>query len=90
LDPFSQVIGLLRPRELSWRMIEVRAPWAIRFPAVEAVVFGEMIEGTCTLERGDLRLALHPGDFMMMARPPDWVMRSGPKSRAAWVEGVVR
>ena len=79
MDPLSQIIGLLRPRELSWRMIAVRAPWAIAFPAVEAVVFGQMIEGTCTLVRGETTLTLHPGDFMMMACPPDWVMRSDPQ-----------
>ncbi len=79
MDPLSQVIGLLRPRELNWRMIAVREPWAIRFPAVEAVVFGQMTEGTCTLERGEVRLTLQPGDFMMMACPPEWVMRSGPQ-----------
>nr|WP_287787801.1 AraC family transcriptional regulator [Acidiphilium sp.] len=73
----SQVIGLLRPRELSWRMIAVREPWAIRFPAVKAVVFGQMIEGACTLDRGEVRLTLRSGDFMMMACPPEWVMRSG-------------
>jgi AraC-like DNA-binding protein len=60
-------------------MIAVREPWAIRFPAVEAVVFGQMTEGTCTLERGEVRLTLQPGDFMMMACPPEWVMRSGPQ-----------
>ncbi|MGN4076230.1 AraC family transcriptional regulator [Burkholderia gladioli] len=79
MDPLSQVIGLLRPRELSWRMIAVREPWAISFPAVAAVVFGQMIEGTCTLERGEVRLILRPGDFMIMACPPEWVMRSGPE-----------
>lgn len=61
-------------------MIAVRAPWAIAFPAVEAVVFGQMIEGTCTLVRGETTLTLHPGDFMMMACPPDWVMRSDPQA----------
>ncbi|MDE1916747.1 MAG: AraC family transcriptional regulator [Sphingomonadales bacterium] len=66
----------MRPSELTWRMIAVREPWAIRFPSVQAVVFGQMIEGTCTLERGEVRLTLHPGDFMMMACPPEWVMRS--------------
>ncbi|MBO1358919.1 AraC family transcriptional regulator [Acetobacter sacchari] len=75
----SQVVGLLRPRELSWRMISAREPWAIGFPAVAAVVFGQMIEGGCTLERGDVRVTLHPGDFMIMAYPPEWVMRSGPE-----------
>jgi AraC-like DNA-binding protein len=60
-------------------MISVQAPWAIQFPAVDAVVFGQMIEGTCTLERGEVRLSLQPGDFMMMACPPEWVMRSGPE-----------
>lgn len=79
MDPLSQVICLIRPSELTWRMITVRAPWGIRFPAVEAVVFGQMIEGTCTLERGRVRLTLHPGDFMMMACPPEWTMRSGPQ-----------
>lgn len=79
MDPLSQVIGLIRPSELTWRMIAVRAPWGIRFPSVEAVVFGQMIEGTCTLERGGMRLTLHPGDFMMMACPPEWVMRSDPQ-----------
>ncbi len=59
-------------------MIAVREPWAIRFPAVAAVVFGQMIEGTCTLERDEVRLTLRPGDFMIMARPPEWVMRSAP------------
>ncbi|NII10805.1 AraC family transcriptional regulator [Oleiagrimonas sp. C23AA] len=73
------MISLLRPRELSWRMIAVREPWAIRFPAVGAVVFGQMIEGTCTLERGQIKRELQPGDFMMMARPPEWTMRSGPQ-----------
>ncbi|MBB2157712.1 AraC family transcriptional regulator [Gluconacetobacter diazotrophicus] len=75
----SQIIGLLRPRELIWRMIAVSEPWAIRFPAVEAVVFGQMIEGTCTLERDEVRLTLQPGDFMIMACPPEWIMRSGPE-----------
>ncbi len=79
MDPLSQIIDLLRPRELSWRMIAVREPWAIRFPGVEAVVFGQLIEGSCTLERGDVRLALQPGDFMIMACPPEWVMRSAPE-----------
>lgn len=60
-------------------MIAVREPWAIRFPAVEAVVFGQIIEGTCILERCEVRLTLQPGDFMMMACPPDWVMRSDPQ-----------
>lgn len=79
MDPLSQVISLLRPRELSWRMIAVREPWAISFPAVQAVVFGQMIEGACTLERGEVRLTLQPGDFMIMACPPEWVMRSAPE-----------
>lgn len=60
-------------------MIAAREPWAISFPAVQAVVFGQMIEGACTLERGEVRLALQPGDFMIMACPPAWVMRSAPE-----------
>lgn len=60
-------------------MIAVHEPWAIKFPAVEAVVFGQMIEGTCALERGEVRLTLQPGDFMMMACPPEWFMRSSPE-----------
>lgn len=78
MDPFSQIVGLLKPHELTWNVMEARAPWAIRFPQVEAVVFGQIIEGRCEVERqGEETLDLAPGDFLLMAYPPQWVMRSG-------------
>jgi AraC-like DNA-binding protein len=77
MDPLSQVIGLLKPRELTWRVMQSHAPWAIRFPQVEAVVFGQLIEGRCQVDRGDGPiLDFEPGDFLLMAYPPQWTMRS--------------
>jgi AraC-like DNA-binding protein len=79
MDPLSQVVSLLKPRELTWGVRQARAPWAIRFPQVKAVVFGQIIEGRCRVEREDREaLKLGPGDFLLMAYPPQWVMSSEP------------
>lgn len=77
MDPLSQVIGLLKPRELTWRVMTAHAPWAIRFPQVEAVVFGQVIQGQAQVERADgAVLDFDTGDFLMMAYPRQWIMRS--------------
>ena len=39
------------------------------------VVFGQIIEGACQVEREDgVRFDLEAGDFMLMAAPPNWTM----------------
>ena len=76
VDPLSQLIALLRPQALQWRVVEAHNAWTLRFPAVNAVVFGQVLEGTIHVERADgLRFDLRSGDFMLMATPPNWSAR---------------
>jgi AraC-like DNA-binding protein len=78
VDPFSQIITLLKPRAVFWRIVEAHEPWTIRFLPTDIVVFGQMIEGTARVERSDgASLDLAAGDFMVMPAPPPWTMTGG-------------
>lgn len=73
VDPLSQLIALLRPQALRWRVVEAHDAWTLCFPAVNAVVFGQVLEGPLRVERADgQKFDLGPGDFMLMAAPPIW------------------
>lgn len=73
----------MQPRAVAWRSVEARAPWRLQFPASKIVIFGQVIVGSCTIERDDgLRLTLEAGDFLLMAAPPAWTMGSADETRA--------
>ncbi|MDR3527412.1 MAG: AraC family transcriptional regulator [Rhizomicrobium sp.] len=78
MDPFSQIVALLKPQAVFWRMVEAHDAWTIRFLPSEVVVFGQVIEGAARVERDDgTSLDLAAGDFMLMAAPPPWTMVGG-------------
>ena len=73
MDPFSQVIDLLKPQAVFWRIIEAHDSWTIGFRATHHVVLGQILEGVCHVERDDgVRFDLQTGDFMMMVAPGRW------------------
>jgi AraC-like DNA-binding protein len=75
MDPLSQIIGLLKPQAVFWRVVEAHDAWRIGFNPTNIVVFGQVIEGACHVEREDgIRFDLDAGDFMLMAAPPNWTM----------------
>ena len=75
LDPFSQVIILLKPQAVFWRIVEAHDSWTIGFNATNHVVLGQILEGVCTVEREDgVRFDLQAGDFMLMVAPGKWTM----------------
>jgi AraC-like DNA-binding protein len=75
MDPLSQIIGLLKPQAIFWRVVEAHDAWTICFRPTNVVVFGQVIEGICHIEREDgIRFDLEAGDFMLMAAPPNWTM----------------
>jgi AraC-like DNA-binding protein len=75
MDPLSQVIGLLKPQAVFWRVVEAHRSWTISFRPTDIVVFGQVIEGACHIEREDgIGFDLEAGDFMLMAAPPNWTM----------------
>lgn len=75
MDPLSQIIGLLKPQAIFWRVVEAHDAWTIGFRPTNIVVFGQIIEGACHVEREDsISFDLEAGDFMLMAAPPNWTM----------------
>jgi len=75
MDPLSQIIGLLKPQAVFWRVVEAHDAWTIGFRPTNIVVFGQIIEGAGHIEREDgIRFDLEAGDFMLMAAPPNWTM----------------
>ena len=92
MDPLSQVIGLLKPQAVFWRLVEAHNAWSMRFRPTNVVVFGQMIEGACIVEREDgIRFDLEAGDFLLMAAPPNWTMAAagGGDGTAVDFEAVV-
>ena len=97
MDPLSQTIALMRPQALAWRVFEADAPWRIRFPSVDAVVFGQLLEGACAIDLADgTSEEFRDGDFLLMPAPASWSMGtqgSGPETdfKAAIAEpGLLR
>ena len=102
MDPFSQLVGLLKPQAVFWRVVQAHDAWTIAFRPTNVVVFGQMIEGVCHVEREDgISFHLEAGDFMLMAAPPNWTMAAfggstatdycsrpltQPRSHASWRE----
>ncbi len=75
MDPLSQIIGLLKPQAIFWRVVVAHDEWTIGFRPTNIVVFGQLIEGACRVEREDgIGFDLVAGDFMLMAAPPNWTM----------------
>lgn len=75
MDPMSQIIQLLKPKAIFWRVVEAHDAWTISFNPTNIVVFGQMIEGACHVKRQDgISFDLEPGDFILMAAPPKWTM----------------
>ncbi len=78
MDPFSQIVALLKPQAVFWRIVEAHDDWTIRFLPSDIVVFGQMIAGAARVEREDgVGLDLTAGDFMLMPAPPPWTMVGG-------------
>jgi len=78
MDPFSQIIALLKPQAVFWRVIEAHDDWTIGFNPSTVVVFGQLIEGNCRVERPDgLGFEAQAGDFMLMPLPPPWRITGG-------------
>ncbi len=75
MDPLPQIVGLLKPQAVFWRVVEAHDAWKISFHPTNVVVFGQIIEGACHVEREDgISFDIEAGDFMLMASPPNWTM----------------
>jgi AraC-like DNA-binding protein len=86
----SQIIQLLKPKAIFWRVVEAHDAWTIGFNPTNIVVFGQMIEGACHVKRQDgISFDLAAGDFMLMAAPPKWTMEISGGGAAVDFDAVV-
>lgn len=70
MDPFIDLIQLLRPQATLWRRIDASGRWAVTFQGRDELLFCWMASGGCLFVRpgmGPLMLGL--GDFLLVRTP---------------------
>ena len=83
MDPLTQIVGLLRPKALTWKVAEGGGDWASRFPAHSGVAFCLIAAGSCRLQlEGGATIPLDEGDFVLLSAPPRWTLSDGAPSDA--------
>jgi AraC-like DNA-binding protein len=67
MDPFLDLIQLLRPRATLWRRIEADGRWGVSFPKLDDLLFCSVVRGECLIVRPLLEpVRLTPGDFVLI------------------------
>lgn len=79
MDPFSDVISLLRPSTAVAKPISGKGQWAVRYGDHDAPGFTIILEGECwiSFEPGH-SLRLSTGDFLLLPTTPAFTMSSHP------------
>ena len=84
MDPFSDLIGLLRPHAAVSKPITGRGAWGARYNAYDAPGFAIVLEGGCFLQFEDGEpVRLSAGDFILIPSTPAFALFSDP--RAEWI-----
>lgn len=79
LDPFSEIIALLRPSTAIAKPIAGRGKWAVRYAAHDAPGFTIVLKGECWIELdGRDALKLERGDFLLLPSTPAFTLGSQP------------
>ena len=67
MDPFVDLIRLLRPRATLWRRVDGSGRWGLSFAKRDDLLFCSVVKGECLLLRADLApLRLGVGDFVLV------------------------
>lgn len=84
MDPFSDVITLLRPHAVFSKPITGKGEWGVRYPAYGAPGFAIVLTGQCWLsvEKAE-PVQLARGDFVLLPSSPAFDMLSRPGARCA-------
>lgn len=87
MDPFSDVIGLLRPHAALSKPIAGRGRWGVRYAAYGQPGFALLLEGQCWLALDDDEpLLLERGDFVLLPATPAFALFSHPGIACVLVE----
>jgi hypothetical protein len=90
VDPFLDLIGLLRPRATLWAGIHGVGRWGVSFHKRDDVLFCWVERGTCQLIRPHAEpLHLQPEDFVLIRSTAPFTLTSDPSVEPADSEEVV-
>ncbi|CAH1659538.1 AraC-type DNA-binding protein [Hyphomicrobiales bacterium] len=79
MDPFSDVIGLLRPNTAISKPITGRGHWGVRYAAHDAPGFTIILKGTCWIAfEGEEPWKLEKGSFLLLPSTPLFTLSSHP------------
>ncbi|WP_025662236.1 AraC family transcriptional regulator [Rhizobium sp. IBUN] len=79
MDPFSDVISLLRPSTAVAKPISGRGEWAVRYASHDAPGFTIILRGECWITFGtEQPLHLQAGDFLLLPTTPAFTLSSRP------------
>lgn len=82
MDPFNDIIALLRPHAALSKPITGKGEWGVRYPAYGAPGFAIVLTGSCWLAvEKDEPVRLSRGDFVLLTSSPAFQMLSHPGSR---------
>lgn len=82
MDPFSDLIHLLRPHAIFSKPIAGRGEWGVRYSSSGQPGFAIVLEGRCWLGlNGAEPLVLERGDFVLLPDVREFTLRSHPNSK---------
>ena len=90
IDPFLDLIQLLRPQATLWGAIRARGRWGVSFRERHDLLFFRVDSGRCLLLRSiEEPLRLGPGDFLLIRTIAPFVLASSRKVKAVDSETLV-
>ena len=80
VDPFIDLIRLLRPQATLWRRIDGMGRWGVSFRKRDDLLFCSVAQGECQLARPSMKpLQLRTGDFVLVKTSTPFTLTSDPK-----------
>ncbi|CAN5453729.1 AraC family transcriptional regulator [soil metagenome] len=90
MDPFLDVVQLLRPRATLWSKIEGFGRWGLAFRKRDDLLFCRVERGECLLQRPELApVRLRPDDFVLIHTSTPFVLTSDPTMKPEDSEDLV-
>ncbi|AIY19319.1 helix-turn-helix domain-containing protein [Pimelobacter simplex] len=72
-DPLSEVVQMLRPRDVFSKRISGAGAWGVRYTAFGQPGFSVVLEGSCRLAVENApEIILEPGDFVLLPSTPEF------------------
>jgi AraC-like DNA-binding protein len=82
MDPFSDVIALLRPTTAVAKPISGRGDWGVRYAAHKAPGFAIVLEGACWVSfEGGEPFQFKKGDFLLLPSTPSFTLGCRPGAK---------